>query len=284
MSKRTERPQGVTQRKRMPDLSNSMKLQLLDIYVTKAVDPLVRSKKVKILVSKARGKRARAAERSQIKQLIEKESEGIYLLNDDGEHCLMNLYTYDNMATVLVSNGLSSQEEGQGLLYFVDAHMANFPPELVTPQLVHQEAEAISALARDSLRSKKEVCNTFHTSIVLQFTFPQKLPNPPLLYYSNCYFQAKIQQHESNDSEESLKLELSDTSEERDTKVDTKFPKILFLKYITLFAISRPRLISEPSSPKKPRCPPLVSTSCTLQTQQLEMLPEEGQEPRPGPS
>ena len=175
MSKRVERPPGLTKRKRMPDLSDNMKLQLLDIYVTKAVDPLSRSKKVKILVSKSRGKRARATERGQIKQLVEKEPEGIYLLNDNGEHCLMNLWTYDNMATVLVSNGLSSQEKGQGLLNFVDAHMANFPWELVTPELVRQEADAISALARDSLRSKKEACNTFHTSIVLQFT--------PLLWY-----------------------------------------------------------------------------------------------------
>ena len=159
----------------MPDLFDYTKLQLLDIYVTKAVDPLSRSKKVKILVSKSRGKRARATERGQIKQLVEKEPEGIYLLNDNGEHCLMNLWTYDNMATVLVSNGLSSQEKGQGLLNFVDAHMANFPWELVTPELVRQEADAISALARDSLRSKKEACNTFHTSIVLQFT--------PLLWY-----------------------------------------------------------------------------------------------------
>ena len=102
----------------MPDLSDNMKLQLLDIYVTKAVYPLVRSKKVKILVSKAIGKRARATERGQIKQLVEKEPEGIYLVNDNGEHCLMNLWPYDNMATMLVSNGLSSQEEGQGLLNF----------------------------------------------------------------------------------------------------------------------------------------------------------------------
>ena len=172
----------------------------------------MRSKKVKILISKARGKGARAAERGQIKQLAEKELEGIYLVNDNGEHCLMNLWTYDNMATVLVSNGLSSQEEGQGLLNFVDAHMANFPPELVTPKLVRQEADAISALARDSLRSKNKVCNTFHTSIVLQFTFSQKLPKP---------------QKASSDSGESLKLELSYTSEDTDTKVDTKFPKIL---------------------------------------------------------
>ena len=187
----------------MPDLSDNMKLQLLDIYVTKAVYPLVRSKKVKILVSKAIGKRARATERGQIKQLVEKEPEGIYLVNDNGEHCLMNLWTYDNMATVLVSNGLSSQEEGQGLLNFVDAHMANFPPELVTSKLVRQEADAISALVRDGLRSKNKVFNTFHTSIVLQFTFSQKLPKP---------------QKASSDSGESLKLELSYTSEDTDTR------------------------------------------------------------------
>ena len=62
MSKRVKRPPGFT--KRMPDISDNMKLQLLDIYVTKAVYPLVRSKKVKILVSKAIGKRARATERT----------------------------------------------------------------------------------------------------------------------------------------------------------------------------------------------------------------------------
>ena len=165
----------------MPDLTDLMKLQLLDIYITKAVDPLARSKKVKILLSKARGKRARAVERDQINKLVEKEVKGIYLFDDAGTQWLMNMWTYDNLATVLVYNGLSSQDDGEGLLSIVDAHMAKFPPEMVSPDLVRQEADAICALARDSLQSKKEVCNTFHSSIVLQCTFPQ---NPPIPLFS----------------------------------------------------------------------------------------------------
>ena len=51
-----------------------------------------------------------------------------------------------------------------------------------------------------------------------------------LVYYLVCYFQAENQQPSGSDSEESLKLVMSDTSEDfkmkvdTETKVGTKFP------------------------------------------------------------
>ena len=158
-----EKPPGLTKRKRLPDFTDQMKLQLLRIYISKAVDPLARSKKTKKLLTKAKGRRGRGVERDQIHKLVEGEKEGISLIDDDGEEWLLNLFSYDNMATLLTSRGLSSQAEGQGLLHFVDEYFSTYkfyspaPSSQLplTPQLVRQEEDSILELAMASLQAAK---------------------------------------------------------------------------------------------------------------------------------
>ena len=87
--------------------TDEMKLQLLRLFIQFAKDVYARDKG---------GMTARRVMRAQLKPIWEKLS----ILVDDKE-IRLDQFNLDNMAKIMVCNGLSGQTGGQGLVHLIDA-------------------------------------------------------------------------------------------------------------------------------------------------------------------
>ena len=86
-----------------------MKLQLLELYILHAPDPLLRDV----------GGTAQSKTRHQLVSFMNSKS----IKQNDGTEVRLDFWTSDNLARIMVQRGMSRKPGGGGLLYYVDQVM-----------------------------------------------------------------------------------------------------------------------------------------------------------------
>ena len=106
----------------------SMKLQLLELYILHAEDPLVRD--------------LTPTGRANVKKMVSKILHK-YIKMSDGSEKTLNTWTEDHIAAVLVSKGLL---DGKGMLHYVDEVMKTV--KVRTVKCCRQKCDLIIDLAK----------------------------------------------------------------------------------------------------------------------------------------